>query len=602
MIARFAFWPLLLGLLILAGCGSFQVEAALKPPDDVTATAVAAARSTDPRPTATATLPRPSPSVVSTATPDAFAARDEVRKKVTAASALIGPQYFQQRDQIAADLQTALRTYLEQVAPLATLRSDSAARADLAEALTLLPPTGSGATLPADRPTLDVVTVGGNEPVLLLSYRQVGLPVFAAYPVGDWLQVTTLQPGPPNGLPEPNSLVRLDRATDLTGDGQNELVLTSAIQGGSGMTTILGILGWTGRGFAPLLTESVSQWAGPASWALVPDGPTQDVVIHCPAFGPFDHKLLPHPQLTRTFHWNGKEFALSSATLTPARYQRDAFNRAEVAFRDDDFATAITRYRVVIDDHALQADKDTKTDWPALAWLRIGESQALAGDLAHAKGSLDQAVPAGGTIGALAKRFRDALAQPDGVVRGIAALQASDGEQRLRAASNSNVDFPVDAPGLVSPGLAISAYLQAHPEAAGESASALKAALGKLGLQVTGLSKVDLNGDGQDEIVALLPVGPATTGWIIVRQDGHWKALVLNSDGVSWARIGAIEPRHDQSGQLVALVKAGNVQPPDTLVGLTNDRPQFFALNGTPLPQESPYFPGQCSVAEAVQP
>lgn len=594
---RFVAWVLMAGILLLAGCNAGPTEPAR--PIDPLATAAAPPGRAESGSAISADPPRASPTATAAPVPPTAGARGAVRERVRAAAALIGPQYFQQRDQVVAELEAALRAYLEQVAPLGALQDD-AARADLADLLTLLPPTGPSAGQATDRPTVGLVTVLPHATILVVGWHQVGLPLVTAYPLGERVRVTTLQPGPPGGLPDPNARVRLEQVTDLTGDGQPELVLSSAIQGGSGLTTILGVLGWTGQGFTPLLTESLSQWAGPASWTVAPNGAAQDVVIRCPAFGPFDHKLLPHPQLSRAFHWDGQAFALRSATLTPAQYQRDAFNRAEVAFRAGDLATAIARYRTVIDEPGLQPDRDTPTHWPALAWLRIGESQALAGDLGGAHQSLAQAEQAGGTIGALAHAFQSALGQPDGVVRGLAALQMSDLAQRVHDETAGNIGFEVDAAGMISPGLAISAYLQQHAEAAGDSARELRAALERLGLQVTDLARVDLDGDGQEEVVGLLPIGTITTGWIVARQEGGWRALRLSGDGVSWSRIGPVEARPDRPGNVLTLVRAGNVQPADTRVSLAQGAPQFFAPDGTPLPQASPFFPGQCSIAEGL--
>ncbi|HEX5415624.1 MAG TPA: hypothetical protein VFZ25_08150, partial [Chloroflexota bacterium] len=122
------------------------------------------------------------------------------------------------------------------------------------------------------------------------------------------------------------------------------------------------------------------------------------------------------------------------------------------------------------------------------------------------------------------------------------------------------------------------------------------------GLRVADLARVDLDGDGQTEVVALLPVGSETTGWIITRQGNAWKALLLNGGGLNWSRIGSVTPRPDRPGKAITLIPSENVQPPGTLVSLTNGQPQFFAPDGTPLQPASTAFPGQCSIAEALGP
>lgn len=227
---------------------------------------------------------------------------------------------------------------------------------------------------------------------------------------------------------------------------------TDWLSGNSSPYTI-GILGWDGRRLAPLFIGDVSNWSvGQADWQLVPHGGSQDVVMRCPAWGPFDHHLLQHPTLTRAYRWNGNAFTLANVALAPAIDLRDAFNRAEVAFRQGAYATAISRYRVVTSDHTLQPEKDDRTNWVALAWLRIGQSPALLGDARPAPTSLARAVAAGGTIDSLARAFGDALGPTDKVAQTFAALQASDGARQLQDGTASNLGYVIDPSGLFFPG------------------------------------------------------------------------------------------------------------------------------------------------------
>jgi hypothetical protein len=327
------------------------------------------------------------------------------------------------------------------------------------------------------------------------------------------------------------------------------------------------------------------------------------VVVQCPAWGPFVFHLLQHPTLTRTYRWNGSAFALLGVTLAPATYQRDAFNRAEVAFRQGDWAAAITRYRVVTEDPALKSEQYEKTNWPALTWLRIGESQALLGDLGDARASLSQAVAAGGTIGGLASAFGAALGQPDGVVRGFAAIQASSVMQQLPSHTAGNLDFDLDAPGLLWLGAALAAYLDAHPNAAGESAATLRSQLQALGLQVSGLVRADLEGDGHAELVALLPAGRPTPAWVMTEQAGRWQALPVGAAPDDWRSIGEAVAAPGGHAELVPLQRAFG-RPAITYIGMAHGQ-LVFADSTAPMPTPHPaawaaHSASTCNIMEGL--
>ncbi|MGI8913173.1 MAG: hypothetical protein ACR2JY_05170 [Chloroflexota bacterium] len=373
------------------------------------------------------TWPAPStPTVAPVAMTSADVARAAARMHVTVAASLLGDHYFQNLARVAAALQAATRSYLKGVAGIATLQTESSARDDLTRLLTLPGRWGPG-------PTVEVPSLDGTFAVLLVSYPLTGLPVQAFYQLDGRLHALTLTPGLSSDRALGNFHMRFDRAVDVTGDGRKELIVRTDWLSGDSSPYTIGILGWDGRRLAPLFIGDVSNWSvGQADWQLVPHGGSQDVVMRCLAWGPFDHHLLQHPTLTRAYRWNGNAFTLANVALAPAIDLRDAFNRAEVAFRQGAYATAISRYRVVTSDHTLQPEKDDRTNWVALAWLRIGQSPALLGDARPAPTSLARAVAAGGTIDSLARAFGDALGPTDKVAQAFAALQASDGRDNCR--------------------------------------------------------------------------------------------------------------------------------------------------------------------------
>jgi hypothetical protein len=271
-----------------------------------------------------------------------------------------------------------------------------------------------------------------------------------------------------------------------------------------------------------------------------------------------------------------------------------------VAFRWGDLAAALAGYRGVVEDQGLQVDPQAAADWQALAWLRIGQAQALLGDLRAARASLEWAMQAGGPVAVLAEGFRDGLAQPDGVA---GAFVAAEQALRSRLGPGPVADHfgsGVDEPGLLLLGLALGAHLDAHPDQATASDAQLRDAFHGLGLRVGELTKVDLDGDGQDDLVALLDTQFGTSGWVVTRRAGTWRALLAMQPNGSQVRLGAAEPTPDGPGQLVALVGADGESRPVGFVGLRDGRPRRYDADRRPVPVAGSAAPGQCDVAEGL--
>ena len=522
--------------------------------------------------------------------PEEPTGRAAARASVERANGLLGLDEPGRREDILHTLEEAVRQYLQDVGDLALLARDVHRQADLAEVLTLV-----SSDRPASRPTVQVRPFGGV-PVLLVAYGEPprvlgGVPLLAFHGAGPSLQAQRLAGA---------GAMRVEEVVDVTGGGRDELVLTDTIAGGDGFRTMFGIFGWHGDRFAPLFEGWVGDRGGLAGWRLVPRAAGQDVVQYCPAFGPFDHQLREHPTLTRTYRWDGAGFAVVQATLPPPMTRHDAFNRAEVAFRAGALAAAIDGYRTVIEDQGLRAEPSAKPDWPALAWLRTGQAQALLGDPHGAQASLERAGQAGGAVGVLAGAFRDALAQPDGVVRGFVAT-----EQALRGRLGPGTvadHFGVEIvePGLLLLGLALGAHLEAHPDHATASAAQLRGALEELGLHVSELAKADLDGDGQEDLVALVPTGDGPSGWIVTRRGGHWRSLLARYPHVGQVRLGAVEPLPDGPGHVVALLGADGQPRPVGFIGLRDGRPRLYDAERRPVPVDGPTSAGQCDMAEGL--
>jgi hypothetical protein len=488
--------------------------------------------------------------------------------------------------EIVQQIQEAVRQYLQEAGDIALLAHDPPRQADLADVLTLV-----AADSPPSRPTVVVHPFGGV-PVLLVAYADLPrrldrVPLLLAFHgAGAALQVQQL------------SAMDVHRIVDVTGDGQEELVLTGKIEGASSFHHMLSIFGWEGNHFVPLFQGSVGDWGGSAGWRLEPHGAGYDAVLWCPALGPFDNKFLAHPTLTHTYRWDGARFVLAQASLPPPTTRHDAFNRAEVAFRWGDLSAALAGYRTVVEDSSLRVDPQATADWPALAWLRIGQAQALLGNLVAARESLEQAVQAGGEVGLLAEAFRDALAQPEGLARAfVAAGHAVQG--RLGPGTFADhFGVPGDHADLLPVGLALGAHLEAHPEQATASTEALRAAFHGLGVAVAELTRADLDGDGQDELVALLDTRYGSVIWIVTRDEGHWRALRANDAPTSPYRLGAVEPAPDGVGHVVALLATDGRHEPLGFIGLRDGRPRRYDSVRNPLPSTGA---AQCSLAEGLR-
>jgi hypothetical protein len=494
------------------------------------------------------------------------------------------------REDVLQALEEAVRRYLQDVGEVARLGRDEHRQADLAEVLTL-----ASADRPASRPTVEVRPFGGV-PVLLVAYGEPprvlgGVPLLAIHGAGPAPQAQRLAGA---------GAMRVEAVVDVTGDGQEELVLTDTTAGADGFRTMLGIFGWDGARFAPLFEGWVGDWGGLAGWRLVPRAAGQDVVQYCPAFGPFDHQRREHPTLTRTYRWDGAGFALVQASLPPATTRHDAFNRAEVAFRSGPLAAAIEGYRAVLEDQGLRAGPSAQPDWPALAWLRTGQAQALLGDLDAAGASLERAVQAGGAVGVLAAAFRDALAQPDGVARGFVAAEPALRGRLGPGTVADHFGVEVDEPGLLLLGLALGAHLEAHPDLAAAPAAQLRGAFEQLGLPVGELAKADLDGDGQEDLVALVPTRDGPSGWVVTRRGGHWRSLLARHPDGGQVRLGAVEPLPDEPGHLVALLGADGESRPVGFLGLRDGRPRLHDAERRIVPGAGAPSPGQCHLAEGL--
>lgn len=350
-------------------------------------------------------------------------------------------------------------------------------------------------------------------------------------------------PGPVYWPPD-FSLPFIERVTDLTGDGRPEIVLTYLFGAGSYNSIELLVVGRENEHWAEWLRVSLNTWAGGGEWWLAPqaDG-TQAIVTTCGVLGIFDHKLLAHPMQRDTYRWNGERFALAGSEQDPPAYRRQVINVAEAALRGGAYRAALATYRRLLAEPDLPDDfleQSSMTgdhpDWIAYATLRMGQLHALLREREAALEMLSQAEAAGSTVGRLTQRFRETY-QATGNPAAAWAAMLTDTEIREEQYDQRGnlVTFPGDAFGTLYPGMALAATLNDQPDALDEGAEALRAAWRERGLEVKALLIVDLDGDGQMEIVVVQPVAPPSSGatsgeavaWLLDRGSDGWFAARL---------------------------------------------------------------------------
>ncbi len=382
---------------------------------------------------------------------------------------------------------------------------------------------------PTQEPKITISDADGDDRLdVLVTLPTAGLPGFIIRNQPDGFAGYQV---PTPALVARDALVSFERVADLDGDGQPEIAVTTQSVGASAVNTLVTIARWDGEGFNPLFKTGISDWAGPAGWEFVSEGETVALVTTCPALGPYDHKLLPHPTLTRTFRWEAGNLILSTVSLDPPATVRQQVNVAESAFRQGRLDQALAAYIRAAEDPNLADEPGTaQVAWRAYARFRIGEIEALRGSVDAARQAMEQAKAAGPALSVLAAAFLDGYSNGD-AARALAALQRTELAELLYFDEGGNLGPPMEAGDLLYPGLAVAAYLNAHPDAGHGSGEVLTNMLRDLSLDVASSAIVDLDGDGQSEVIVVLnqsvpkevaPSGQRQSMWLLTRGNAGW--------------------------------------------------------------------------------
>lgn len=374
-------------------------------------------------------------------------------------------------------------------------------------------------------------------------------------------------------IPEPfdmatNGPITFERADDLDDDGVPEIVLTSHIVGASAVNTLINISRWDGQKFRTLLQTGISDWAGPATWELVPENDTEALVTTCPIVGPFDHKMLPHPLLMRTYRWQGGNLILDQTIVDSSETVRQQVNIAESAFRTGQLDRALAGYSKSVEDVTLSQEPETEQiDWRSFALFRAGEIQALLGNASAAKEAMVKVAEAGPSLSDLARAFLEGYGDGN-TARGLAAIHSVNLDERFYFENGGNLGFPMDAAGILFPGLAVAAYLNTQPEAGRGSGEALTSKLRDLGLDVASSAIVDLNSDGRPEVVVVLnqevpkelsPAGQRQTLWLLTRGEAGWWPQQI--EAASSLLLTETVPVPEDGRRAVVYQRPGNTAP-----------------------------------------
>jgi hypothetical protein len=150
--------------------------------------------------------------------------------------------------------------------------------------------------------------------------------------------------------------------------------------------------------------------------------------------------------------------------------------------------------------------------------------------------------PLGEIAGAFLSGYGDGSA-PDAPARGVAAMQAVDLYSNFYYERGGTLRFPMDASGILYPGIGLAAYLDAHSELL-DDVDGLQA-----GLLAIGFAAVDAQFESSDGMVLVtlhLPDVPTAEGalvtWTLVRSAGHWRGTPFSpKDRQGWPRVGGFD-------------------------------------------------------------
>lgn len=352
---------------------------------------------------------------------------------------------------------------------------------------------------------------------------------------------------------------------DLDGDGIVDVVFTTEFVGGSNYRLRPKAYRWQDGDFRLVFAADLVSWDGESDYALKPDpaapGRLQFVLTYPHLYDHgFDHKMVDHPLGRQVWRWNSeagryvlfeKEVDLEhNAGGLPAAASdqlRWLTNEGEEAFRAGQYEEAIARYEAVL--RRAEAEDwqpgEEEADWRAYAAFRRAEALLLLARPDEGLSALEAVATdmEGDLLGELARAFLQGYGSgedPDAAARGVAAMQGADLYAHFYYERGGALRFPMEASGILYLGAGMVAYLNAHPDLAGDL-PALRAGLAEIGFQVGGVL-ADENGDLS--IIVPLPNRSYAYGqdsWVLAVDGDRWHVSLPVSEG-EWPVVGWFAP------------------------------------------------------------
>ncbi|HUX87864.1 MAG TPA: hypothetical protein VMW65_12755 [Chloroflexota bacterium] len=553
------------------------------------------------RPIATPTALQTS-DVTATSEPPNTATSVPLTAPVATPSALVAPSSSPTPSPSTANLDSATAAYRKLAAAPTPFPPSHLAQVQGAfnSAITAFAQSGHAADPAAQRQLVSDLSVDGARPPMILTADLSGdgrSDLIVAAPVPGLMPLLVLggQTTPQPLLPDllgPDVITSLVQTVDLRGHAA-AIVVTQTTLGASSTNTDVVVIGQSGQHSQVLFDESISDWAGPASWKILPDSSIQ---LQCPAFGVYDHKLLPHPsQLTR-YAWSGSAYVLAERRTDPPSSRREMMNLAERDFFIGDWSRAVPHYQAIVDGSGLSDEPGDKVDWVDFARFRLGEIAALQGDRSTAERWLGEAGKAPAPLGTEANAFLQEY-RSGGAADGFAAIQGSNLPVLFQSGQMGNLDFPVTLDDFGALGIGVAAYLDEALGARPPSTAEITAGLDKMGFRALDLTVGDLNGDGAAEIAGVLPFGVRGQDlWLFVRESGHWHAINALQAPNGLAGIQTLPDHH----QAINVKNPPGSSPPTILLTWNgHDVATLASPTAAPVPISTSYLPGgSCMVAE----
>jgi tetratricopeptide (TPR) repeat protein len=268
---------------------------------------------------------------------------------------------------------------------------------------------------------------------------------------------------------------------------------------------------------------------------------------------------------------------------------RQQFNVAEALLRRGDYDQAVTEFERVLNDAALEVEdtggsSESKTDWQALAHLRLGQTYALLGQVDQARAALKAAQTETGTVADLATAFLNAYQNDASLTAAWQAMMAAVPlEQLIYEGQAVGLGFPIDAVGVFYRGLPIAAYLDRHPEAVAGSPAELQAALTGPGLEIETIAFADVTGDGRQDILLTLEAQDWQRVWVAYQlaDDDRWRTGILTEGEM--VNLNDLVP-NPTGGQLLRLDDFGYGWD-----GVNEQAVTYYLGEGIPQPIDNPW-------------